>query len=178
MKKPIAPSLVLVLALLALAAVAPVSSLAQPEGSKKCKKGYVRKGGRCVKSKRKFTPHPELNVVATPGTYQGTRGVTITSSTDAQGSPQFSMKITFPSGHVSCKGLPPYPALTITVGVNMAVSDFGNFAGTNEAKGAYASVSGHFTGPNTLVLDSAGASNVLSHGERCAAQYTSTSVVF
>jgi hypothetical protein len=177
MKKTLAPSLVLVFTLLAFTTVGSAHSLPKPDGSK-CKKGYVRKNGKCVKAKAKLTPHPGLNVVTTPGSHVGTRGVTMLSSTSPEGFPQFSLKITFPSGHVSCQGLPPYPSITVTVGTNMAPSDQGYFGGTNEVKGAYASVSGHFTGANTLVLESAGVSNFLSHGERCAAQYTNTSVVF
>ncbi|MBK5220078.1 MAG: hypothetical protein JJE35_09885 [Thermoleophilia bacterium] len=101
---------------------------------KKCKKGYVRKRKHgkfvCVKAKTtpKVTPHSGLDVLATPGTYKGTNGVTVTSSATAEGAHQISQ--------------------------------------------------GHFTGPNTLVLETAGASNVLTHGQRCAAQYTNASVVF
>jgi hypothetical protein len=60
----------------------------------------------------------------------------------------------------------------------MSVSEFGNFAGTSAPGGAYVTIQGHFTAANSLVLDSAGASNVLLKGERCAAQYTNASVVF
>ncbi|HEX3239314.1 MAG TPA: hypothetical protein VHR18_04165 [Solirubrobacterales bacterium] len=147
---------------------------------KKCKKGYVRKkNGKCVKRKTptKVTPHPGLDIFANPGTYPGTNGVTATTSIDAAGGHFISLKIVFPSGNVSCQGLPPYPSVTISI-ADMGVSDFGNFAGTSSANGAYASIQGHYTGPNSLVLDSAGASNVKVKGERCAAQYSSATVVF
>ncbi len=60
----------------------------------------------------------------------------------------------------------------------MAVSDFGEFAGAGGSGRAYVTIQGHFTGPNTLTLDSAGASNVRVHGETCAAQYTNAKIVF
>lgn len=147
---------------------------------KKCKKGFVRKkNGKCVRRKApaKTEPTPGLDIFASPGTYVGSDGVTATTSIDAAGGHFISLKIAFPSGYVSCTGRPPYPAVTISI-ADMAVSDLGNFAGTGSSKGAYASIQGHYTGPNSLVLDSASASNVLVEGERCAAQYTSASVVF
>jgi hypothetical protein len=147
---------------------------------KKCKKGYVRKkNGKCVKRKApaKTTPTPGLDIFASPGTYPGSDGVTATTSIDSAGGHFISLKIVFPSGYVSCQGLPPYPSVTISI-ADMPVSDFGNFAGTGSANGGYASIQGHYTGPNSLVLESAGASNVKVKGERCAAQYTDATVVF
>ncbi|MGE0066422.1 MAG: hypothetical protein AB7T48_03625 [Solirubrobacterales bacterium] len=150
---------------------------------KKCKKGYVRKrkGDKtvCVKKKAppKTSPTPGLDIFANPGTYVGSNGVTATTSIDAAGGHFISIKIAFPSGYVSCLGKPPYPSVTISV-AEMPVSDFGNFAGSGSSKGAYASIQGHYTGPSSLVLESASASNVLVKGERCAAQYTDASVVF
>jgi hypothetical protein len=176
--------LVPIVALLLLAlAVGAGQSAAAPKGGKKvhCKKGQIRKHKHgewvCVAKPAKPTPHPGLDVLGTPGTYAGSNGVTVTSSTTAEGSPQISMTIVFPSGYVSCKGLPPYPSLKITV-VDMLVSGYGEFGGTSSGGGASASITGHFTGPNTLTLESASANNVLVHGERCAAQYTNATVVF
>lgn len=149
-------------------------------GKKKCKKGYVRKkNGKCVKKKTptKVTPHPGLDIFATPGTYPGTNGVTATTSINAEGGHLISLKIVFPSGYVSCQGRPPYPTATISV-AEMEVSDQGSFAGTSTSNGSNAQIQGHFSGPNSLVLDFAGATNVLTHGQRCTAQYTEASVVF
>lgn len=177
---------ILVCALLAPAAAgakAGPTTLASPKkgGKVHCKKGYVRKRKHgkfvCVKVPPKPTPHPGLDVLGTPGTYVGSNGVTVTSSKTAEGASQISMKITFPSGYVSCNGKPPYPSVTVTV-PEMLVSDQGYFGGSSSAGGAYASIQGHFNSPNTLTLETAGASNVLSHGQRCAAQYTDASVVF
>jgi hypothetical protein len=178
-------------AFLALAVLASTASLAAgstaPSGptplagkGAKCKKGYVRKkNGKCVKRKApaKTTPTPGLDVFANPGTYPGSDGVTATTSIDAAGGHFLSLKIVFPSGYVSCKGLPPYPSVTVSV-TEMGVSDLGNFAGTSSANGAYASVTGHYTGPNSLLLESASVSNALVKGERCSAQYTDATVVF
>lgn len=169
--------------LLGLAALAAPSAGAMPKDGKKvhCKKGQIRKHKHgqwvCVDRPAKPTPHPGLDVLGTPGTYQGTNGVTVTSSKTAEGAPQISMTIVFPSGYVSCPGKPPYPSLKISV-ADMLVSGYGEFSGTSSTGGSYAQIQGHFTGPNTLTLESAGASNVLVHGERCAAQYTNASVVF
>ncbi|OJU85073.1 MAG: hypothetical protein BGO11_15800 [Solirubrobacterales bacterium 70-9] len=176
--------LVPILALLVLGlAVAAAQTAAAPKGGKKvhCKKGQIRKHKHgewvCVAKPAKPTPHPGLDVLGTPGTYVGSNGVTVTSSTTAEGSPQISMTIAFPPGYVSCKGRPPYPSLKIAV-ADMLVSGYGEFGGSSSAAGAYASIEGHFTGPNTLTLESASASNVLVQGERCAAQYTNASVIF
>lgn len=160
-----------------------VTTLAAPKkgGKVVCKKGYVRKRKHgkfvCVKVPPKPTSHPGLDVLGTPGTYKGTNGVTVTSSKNAEGFPQISMTIAFSSGYVSCKGRPPYPSVTVTV-ADMSVSDLGSFAGTSTSGGAYVQIQGHFTGPNTLTLDFAGVSNVHSHGQTCAAQYSTASVVF
>jgi hypothetical protein len=116
-------------------------------------------------------------VLGTPGTYQGSNGVTVTSSKTAEGAPQISMTIVFPAGYVYCLGKPPYPSLKISV-ADMLVSGYGEFNGTSSTGGGYAQIQGHFTGPNTLTPEGAGASNVLVHGERCAAQYTNATVVF
>lgn len=177
---------VLLCALLAPAAASADSgptTLAAPKKGDKvhCKKGYVRKRKHgkfvCVKVPPKPTPHPGLDVLGTPGTYKGSNGVTVTSSKTAEGASQITMTIAFPSGYVSCAGKPPYPSVTVTV-ADMLVSDQGSFAGTSASGGANVLIQGHFTGPNTLTLETAGASNVLIHGERCAAQYTNASVVF
>jgi hypothetical protein len=186
---PVRRLLIASIALLVLAATAPIASgdsgaSARPTAlagkGKKCKKGYVRKkNGKCVKRKAptKTTPTPGLDIFANPGTYPGSNGVTATTSIDAAGGHFISLKITFPSGYVSCAGKPPYPSATISV-ADMAVSEQGNFAGASSANGSYTSIQGHYTGPNTLLLESAGASNVLTHGQRCAAQYTDATVVF
>jgi hypothetical protein len=169
--------------LLGLAVHAAPSGGAPPKNGKKihCKKGQIRKHKHgewvCVTRPPKPTPHPGLDVLGTPGTYVGSNGVTVTSSTTAEGAPQISMTIVFPAGYVSCAGKPPYPSLKISV-ADMLVSGYGEFNGTSSAGGAYAQIQGHFTGPNTLTLESAGAGNVLVHGERCAAQYTNASIVF
>jgi len=160
-------------------------STAQASAEKKvhCKKGYKRKHRHgkfvCVKIKKgtKPTPHPGLDVLGTPGTYKGSDGVTLTSSKTAEGSPQITLRIVFPSGYVSCDGKPPYPSVTATVR-DMLVSGYGEFGGSSSSGGTYSSVHGHFTGPNTLVLETASVSNVLTHGQRCAGQYTDASVVF
>jgi hypothetical protein len=176
--KRLPPALALVLALLA-----PVALASAAPKKVKCKPGYVAKHRHgefvCVKKKTPSKPvaTPGLDVLASPGTYKGSNGVTVTSATTPDGGHQISITIAFPSGYVSCKGRPPYPAVTVSV-ADMAISEQGNFAGTSSSGGAYVSIQGHFTGPNSLVLESAGASNVLVHGERCAAQYTDASVVF
>lgn len=189
--KRLLPALTLVLALLVPAALvdggdpADASPGLSPRagGKVKCKRGYVakRRHGEyvCVKVKTPSKPvaTPGLDLLASPGTYKGSNGVTVTSSTTPEGGHQISMTISFPSGYVSCPDKPPYPAVTVSV-AEMAVSDFGNFAGTSAAGGAYVTIQGHFTGPNSLVLESAGASNVLVNGRRCAAQYTNAGVVF
>ena len=181
----------LVLAVLLCALLAPAAagartgpatpSTAKNGGKAHCKKGYVRKRKHgkfvCVKVPPKPTPHPGLDVLGTPGTYKGSNGVTVTSSKTPEGASQITMTIAFPSGYVSCAGKPPYPSVTVTV-ADMLVSDQGYFAGTSAPGGAYVSIQGHFNSPNTLTLETAGASNVLIHGERCAAQYTNASVVF
>ncbi len=159
---------------------------AHVSGKKKvrCKKGFVkkRKHGKlvCVKKKKpptKFTPHPDLDVAGTPGTYKGTNGVTVTSSRNSEDVRQITVTITFPTGYVSCNGKPPYPSVTIKV-LNMLVSDSGNFFGSSSSGGANVSIQGHFTGPNTLTLDSAGGSSIRSRGQTCAAQYSGASVTF
>jgi hypothetical protein len=175
-------------ALVALCLVAVVgagSASAVPRGTKgkpvHCKKGEVkvRKHGEfvCKKKPAKPTPHPGLDVLGTPGSYQGSNGVKIVSSKTPEGTPQITMTIAFPSGYVSCQGKPPYPTVTVTV-ADMLVSDFGEFSGTASKSGAYVSVKGHFTAGNSLVIESAGVQNLAVGGERCAAQYTNATVVF
>jgi hypothetical protein len=169
--------------LLGLAVAGGQTAAAAPKDGRKvrCKKGQIRKhkhgGWVCVDKPTKAIPHPGLDVLSTPGTYVGSNGVTVTSSTTAEGAPQISMTIVFPAGYVSCGGLPPYPSLKISV-ADMLVGGYGEFGGSSSGGGAYAKIEGHFTGPNTLTLESASAGNVLVHGERCAAQYTNASVVF
>ena len=158
----------------------PATLAAGKEKKPRCKKGYVRKRRHgkyvCVKAKPAFTPHPGLDILANPGTYKGSNGVTVTSSMTPEGGHLISMTIVFPSGNVSCSGRPPYPSAKITV-ADMSVSDLGSFAGSSSA-GANAQIEGHFTGPNTLVLDNAGAREIHSHGQICAAQYSSASIAF
>lgn len=189
--KRLLPALTFVLAVLGAAllidggdpAGASADASLRPGDKVKCKPGYVRKRRHgefvCVKEKTPSKPvaTPGLDVIASPGTYKGSNGVTITSSTTAEGEHRISMTIAFAGGYVSCQGKPPYPPVTVSV-ADMAVSELGNFAGTSSARGAYVTIQGHFTAPNSLVLETAGASNVLAHGERCAAQYTNASVVF
>lgn len=186
--KRLLAALTLVLALLVPAALvdgdpadASTGLTARPGGKVKCKPGYLtkRRHGEyvCVKRPSKPVATPGLDLLASPGTYKGSNGVSVTSSTTPEGGHQISMTIAFPSGYVSCGDRPPYPSVTVSV-ADMAVSDFGSFAGTSAAGGAYVTIQGHFTGPNALVLESAGASNVLVQGRRCAAQYTNATVVF
>jgi hypothetical protein len=183
--KRLLPVLVLVVALLvpaALAGAGPHPSL-RAAGKVKCKRGYVarHRHGKwvCEKKKTHSKPvaTPGLDVIAAPGTYTGSNGVTITTATTPEGEHLITIKIAFPSGYVSCQGKPPYPTVTVSV-PDMPVSELGNFAGTSAPGGASVSIQGHFTAPNALVLETAGASNVVAKGERCAAQYTDASVVF
>lgn len=175
-------SLTVALLGLALLAASP-TALAAPSKGKKvhCKKGEVRKRKHgkwvCVKRPAQPTPTPGLDILAAPGTYKGSHGVTVTSSKTEEGANQISITVAFPNGYVSCHGRPPYPGITVSV-ADMLVTDYGEFAGSSGAGGAYVVIEGHFTGPNTLTLENAGASNVRVHGERCAAQYKGAKIVF
>lgn len=181
MRLRLAPTIAILL--LGLAASAAPSAGAPPKGGKKahCKKGQIRKHKHgewvCIDRPAKPTPHPGLDVLGTPGRYAGSNGVTVTSSKTVEGAPQISMSIVFAAGYVSCQGKPPYPPVKISV-ADMLVGTYGEFSGTSSSGGAFAQIQGHFTGPNTLTLESAGVGNMLVHGERCAAQYTNASVVF
>ena len=147
----------------------------------KCKKGEHKKRKHgvfvCVKTPAKPTGHPGLDVLASPGTYRGTNGVTITTSKTPEGATQMTMTIAFGSGYTSCQGKPPYPGITVSV-PDMLVGGYGEFAGTASKGGGSVSISGHFTAGNSLVIESAGVANVMVKGERCAAQYTDATVVF
>jgi hypothetical protein len=173
MRRVLTLALVFALGLTAAPAAAGPSVSSSAKKALKCKRGYVKKRVRgkfkCVKRKKtpsKTKATPGLDVLATPGTYKGSNGATVTTRKESEFSKFVSITVVVNKGYSFCKR--GQSAVTVSV-PDMQISSSGHFSGVKPTPGGQAQITGDFTAGNSLKIEIT-ATGIKTGGQTCGAQ--------
>jgi len=154
---------------------------------RRCPRGYVRKPivvqvGRkrvvqsiCVRPApgSPTGPTPGVDALARPGTYHGSKGVTVTTAKPSELDTRVSITVPIAAGYTFCR---PGRQTAITVGIaDMQVSSFGAFGVMKPTPGGYTKITGSFLGGNTLKI-AVQATGVRVGRQVCGGQISSMTV--